>query len=223
MPVGHLPDGGRLPRGRGGGVGGATPVVATPQVDEPHDHDGQQNFPDHADIPVQAIHSPSRVTPSWPLTSLSEEETRLWGYRLGQCLTKGCLITLEGDLGAGKSVFARGVMRGLGVAEDWLPSPTFTLMNLYESGRLPVYHLDLYRLADPDELAVIGGESWMDGQGVCLVEWPGNGGDWLPPERLEVAMAAPSPDREDERILRFSAIGEIARQALGRLRREYGT
>ncbi len=108
----------------------------------------------------------------WVYISNAEEQTQQLGYALGALFDSPALILLRGDLGAGKSVFARGVARGLGI-DPQIPvtSPTFTLMNQYQ-GRLDLYHFDLYRLGDVDELIDIGFEDYAFGRGVALVEWP---------------------------------------------------
>ena len=102
----------------------------------------------------------------------SEAETEGFGQRLGAALQRPVTILLQGTLGAGKSVMARGIARGLGVPEDIpITSPTFTLMNHYPA-RIDLYHFDLYRLADTEELIEIGFDDFAHGQGVALVEWP---------------------------------------------------
>ncbi len=106
-------------------------------------------------------------------TAPTEADTRRLGERLSDLLRAGDLIFLTGDLGAGKSVMARGIARGLGI-EGPMPSPTFTLMQPYQ-GRMNVYHFDLYRLSSPDEVAEAGLEEYLFGDGVALVEWPFNG------------------------------------------------
>ena len=109
---------------------------------------------------------------SWSVVSDGESQTLELGWRLGQLLQQSTLVLLQGDLGAGKTVFARGIARGLGV-DPQIPitSPTFTLMNHYH-GRLDLYHFDLYRLSDPDELIELGFDDYAYGSGVSLVEWP---------------------------------------------------
>ncbi|MCK5825439.1 MAG: tRNA (adenosine(37)-N6)-threonylcarbamoyltransferase complex ATPase subunit type 1 TsaE [Desulfuromusa sp.] len=109
---------------------------------------------------------------SWSVVSDGESQTLELGWRLGQLLQQSALVLLQGDLGAGKTVFARGVARGLGV-DPQIPitSPTFTLMNHYH-GRLDLYHFDLYRLSDPDELIELGFDDYAYGLGVTLIEWP---------------------------------------------------
>lgn len=100
----------------------------------------------------------------------SEADTLRFAGRLSDMLKAGDSVLLHGDLGAGKSVFARGVARGMGVTGA-MPSPTFTLMIPYE-GNKKLYHFDLYRLNDPDEFYAAGLEEFIGGDGVALVEWP---------------------------------------------------
>lgn len=102
----------------------------------------------------------------------SEEETMAFASRLAPMLAAGDAVLLEGDLGTGKSVLARGIARGMGV-EGPMPSPTFTLMIPYEAAGRRLYHFDLYRLADPDEYYAAGLDEFVGGDGVAVVEWPG--------------------------------------------------
>ena len=102
----------------------------------------------------------------------SEADTTALAARVAPMLAAGDAVLLEGDLGAGKSVFARGIARGMGV-EGPMPSPTFTLMIPYEAGGRRLYHFDLYRLADPDEYYAAGLDEFVGGDGVAVVEWPG--------------------------------------------------
>ena len=106
------------------------------------------------------------------VVSDSESQTLDLGESLGRLLQQPTMILLQGDLGAGKTVFARGIARGLGV-DPQIPitSPTFTLMNHYQA-RLDLYHFDLYRLSDSDELIELGFDEYAYGSGVALVEWP---------------------------------------------------
>ncbi len=106
------------------------------------------------------------------VVSDGESQTLEFGKKLGRLLRQPTLVLLQGDLGAGKTVFARGIARGLGVdPEIPITSPTFTLMNYYQA-RLDLYHFDLYRLSDPDELIELGFDDYAFGSGVALVEWP---------------------------------------------------
>lgn len=100
----------------------------------------------------------------------SEQETEQLGNRLAQTLRPGDVIAFTGDLGAGKTAFTRGLARGLGVTER-VTSPTFTIVNEYEGGRLPLFHFDMYRLGSSDELFDIGWEDYLARNGVCAVEW----------------------------------------------------
>ena len=102
----------------------------------------------------------------------SEQETMALAARLSPMLSAGDTVLLEGDLGAGKSVLARGIARGMGV-EGPMPSPTFTLMIPYQGETGKFYHFDLYRLSDPDEYYAAGLDEFVGGDGVAVVEWPG--------------------------------------------------
>jgi tRNA threonylcarbamoyladenosine biosynthesis protein TsaE len=149
----------------------------------------------------------------WLTTTGSEHETLALGERIGRLLEQPQLILLQGDLGAGKTVLARGIARGLGVPERTpITSPTFTLMNHY-TARLDLYHFDLYRLSDPDELIELGFDEFAHGSGVALVEWPERLEDHGF-ERLRVALR-----REDEtrRRVRFDARGKACQDLLERL------
>lgn len=103
----------------------------------------------------------------------SESETETLGCRLGERLWPGAVVAFTGDLGAGKTAFTRGLARGLGIAER-VTSPTFTIVNEYEGGRLPLFHFDMYRLGGPEELFDIGWEDYLARGGVCAVEWSEN-------------------------------------------------
>ncbi len=100
----------------------------------------------------------------------SEQETVELGIKMGKLLEAGDIVLLYGDLGAGKTVLTRGLVQGLG-AKDVVTSPTYTLMHRYE-GRVPIYHFDLYRLSEPDEVLDLGYEEFFYGDGVSIVEWP---------------------------------------------------
>ena len=104
------------------------------------------------------------------------EQTEEIGVALGKILKAGTILAYEGDLGAGKTAFTRGLARGLG-AKDMVTSPTYTIVNEYLSGRLPLFHFDMYRLASSDDLWDIGWEDYLDRGGVCAVEWSENAAD----------------------------------------------
>ncbi len=103
----------------------------------------------------------------------SPEETELLAARLAVKLSPGAVVAYRGELGAGKTAFTRGLARGLGCSEP-VTSPTYTIVNEYLSGRLPLFHFDMYRLASAEELWDIGWEDYLDRGGVCAVEWSGN-------------------------------------------------
>ena len=105
--------------------------------------------------------------------TLSPQQTEQVGFALGKVLTAGTVLAYEGDLGAGKTAFTRGLTRGLG-ATDMVTSPTYTIVNEYLSGRLPLFHLDMYRLSSADDLWDIGWDDYLDRGGVCAVEWSEN-------------------------------------------------
>lgn len=100
----------------------------------------------------------------------SPEETYKVGYDLGNSAEKGQIFCMSGDLGVGKTVFTQGFAAGLGV-EDNVNSPTFTIVQEYEDGRIPLYHFDVYRFSDVSEMDEIGYEEYFYGEGVCLIEW----------------------------------------------------
>lgn len=100
----------------------------------------------------------------------SEKETWEFGVRLAQQAQPGSVFSLIGDLGVGKTVLTKGMAAGLGITEP-VSSPTFTIVQVYDEGRIPFYHFDVYRIADPEEMEEIGYEDYFFGDGVCLVEW----------------------------------------------------
>ena len=104
--------------------------------------------------------------------SFSADDTHALGVTLGQQAKPGDVCTLVGDLGVGKTVLTQGIAEGLGITEP-INSPTFTIVQVYEEGRLPFYHFDVYRIGDIEEMDEIGYEDYFYGDGVCLVEWAG--------------------------------------------------
>lgn len=121
------------------------------------------------------------------LETFGEQETRDFGRSLGKTAVPGEVICLDGDLGVGKTVLAQGFAEGLGIKGP-VASPTFTIVQTYDKGRLPFYHLDVYRLEDEDELEAIGGSEMLDGEGVCLVEWGSRVAGLLPQGTLYVLI-----------------------------------
>ena len=119
----------------------------------------------------------------------SAEETRALGAKLAVQLRRGDVVLLRGDLGAGKSEFARGVARGLGV-QGSVPSPSFTILNMYDEGRIPLYHFDWYRIHDSDEIGEMGFEEQLHGDGASLVEWSERAPEYVPDRALDISIRA---------------------------------
>jgi tRNA threonylcarbamoyladenosine biosynthesis protein TsaE len=135
--------------------------------------------------------------PTATLYSLSEEETVDLGRNMAQSLRGGELLILEGDLGMGKTVFARGIAAGLGIAQEEVRSPSFTLVHEYENGKLPLFHVDLYRIESVDEMEELGLDDLTQAGGVVMIEW----GDKLPPWFRRGALT-----------IRFHDLGEGSRR-----------
>ena len=131
-------------------------------------------------------------------TTNSPEETEALGASLAQELEPGAVLAFTGDLGAGKTAFVRGLARGLG-CPGRVTSPTFTIVNEYEGGRLPLFHFDMYRLASSEELFDIGWEDYLARGGVCAVEWSENIADALEGDLVRVDLRR--GDGENERII----------------------
>lgn len=121
------------------------------------------------------------------IESRSEKETYDLGYRIGMEAKAGDVFTLVGDLGVGKTIFTKGLAAGLGIKEA-VSSPTFTIVQIYEEGRLPFYHFDVYRIADVDEMDEVGYEDYIYGDGVTLIEWANLIRDILPDHYTEITI-----------------------------------
>ena len=117
----------------------------------------------------------------------SAQETYLLGFEIGQKAKKGQVYTMVGDLGVGKTVFTQGMARGLEIDEP-ISSPTFTIVQVYDEGRLPFYHFDVYRIGDIDEMDEIGFEDYVYGEGVSLIEWANLIEEILPEEHIEITI-----------------------------------
>lgn len=117
----------------------------------------------------------------------SPEETFALGEKIGRQARKGQVYTLTGDLGTGKTVFTQGVAAGLGIREP-VNSPTFTIVQVYEEGRLPFYHFDVYRIGDIEEMEEIGYDDYFFGEGICLIEWAELIEDILPENRISITI-----------------------------------
>lgn len=144
----------------------------------------------------------------------SAEDTQALGARFARVLDPGCIVYLRGPLGTGKTTLVRGLLRALG-HEGTVRSPTFTLVEPYEAGGRRLLHLDLYRLADPEELEYLGLRDFLDGEAIILVEWPERGRGMLPPADLEAALDYAG----DGRACTLSTATERGRRIMARLKK----
>lgn len=117
----------------------------------------------------------------------SPQETKELGKKMAERAKPGDVFTLVGDLGVGKTVFTQGIAEGLGIDEP-VNSPTFTIVQEYESGRMPFYHFDVYRIGDPEEMDEIGFDDYIYGDGLCLVEWADLIEEILPEKRVAIRI-----------------------------------
>ena len=135
------------------------------------------------------------------------EETFEAGRKIGMNAKPGQIYTLTGDLGVGKTVFTQGVAAGLGITEP-VNSPTFTIIQEYEDGRLPFYHFDVYRIGDLEEMEEIGYDDYFFGQGICLIEWAELIEEILPEKRIEVTIEKDLDKGFDYRKITIEERGE---------------
>ena len=138
--------------------------------------------------------------------TFSAKETRALGRKMGECAKPGTVICLNGDLGTGKTVFTQGFAEGLGITEP-VTSPTFTIIQEYEEGRLPFYHFDVYRIGDPEEMDEIGYEDYFYGNGACLIEWAELIEELLPEERCEILIEKDPEKGFDYRKITVRTLG----------------
>ena len=141
------------------------------------------------------------------IESFSAEETYALGEKIGQEAKPGQVYTLIGDLGVGKTVFTQGVPAGLGITEP-VSSPTFTIVQIYEEGRMPFYHFDVYRIGDPEEMEEVGFEDCIYGEGLCLIEWANLIEEILPPAYTQVRIEKDLSRGFDYRKITLTRIGE---------------
>jgi len=149
------------------------------------------------------------------ITSGPEQTWRI-GQLLGKLLNAGDTVCLYGDLGAGKTNFTYGIARGLDVQDQYITSPTFTLVNEYQ-GRVPLYHIDLYRLQNPDELEGIGFDDYVESDGATVIEWAERAEDELPVERLSIYLSSLD---DNGREIGFLAEGERYKNLLETLKKD---
>ena len=148
---------------------------------------------------------PRELEPAAVYLSGSPDQTRLLGEAVGKHVCAGDLIALVGELGSGKTLFVGGLARGLGVDPTaYVSSPTFTIMHRY-LGRLPLYHIDLYRIDTPAALSTVGLEEYLEGDGVAAVEWAERGAGIFPKERLTVRLRQTG---SEARAIDLQAVGD---------------
>jgi len=148
------------------------------------------------------------------LVSHSSLHTERLGERLAAHAEPGTVVALWGELGAGKTVLARGIAIGLGIDEESVTSPTFIILREHLGGRLPMYHLDLYRL-EASQLGSTGWEEAIDAGGVTVIEWPDRAGDLLPPDRVDVRLEHVA---ETKRTVTIEPTGPRSRRIVDTLR-----
>lgn len=136
----------------------------------------------------------------------SPEETFRLGRKLGEAAIPGQVFTLNGDLGTGKTVFTQGFAKGLGIEEP-VNSPTFTIVQVYDEGRLPLYHFDVYRIGDIEEMEEVGFEDYVMGDGVSLIEWADLIREILPEKRTAVRIEKDLEQGFDYRKITIEELG----------------
>lgn len=146
------------------------------------------------------------------IESFQMEDTFKLGEIIGQNIEAGQVLCLLGDLGTGKTVFTQGFAKGLGITEP-VNSPTFTIVQEYESGRLPLYHFDVYRIEDIEEMYEIGYEDYFYGQGICLIEWSNLIEELLPEERIVITINKDLEKGFDYRIIKLEEIGNTKNES----------
>lgn len=140
--------------------------------------------------------------------ALTEPELVAWGVRLGRQIVPPLVITLDGDLGAGKTTLARAICEGFGVRDE-VTSPTFAIVHVYEAPKASVYHIDLYRLDGPRDLQNIGWDDLVQSDAILLIEWPERAGELLPPDHLPIQLR--QVDGEPDRRVLYAG-GHVGHQ-----------
>lgn len=140
------------------------------------------------------------------LTLAGLAQTQAFGRQLGRLARPGDIILLTGDLGAGKTTLTQAIGTGLEVPDHcYITSPTFSLLHEYP-GRIPLYHMDLYRLAGEEEIEELGFEEYIYGHGLTVIEWPERLGDLTPRDYLEIQLASPSPETRELTLIAHGAM-----------------
>ena len=140
------------------------------------------------------------------IETFNPEETYKLGFELGEKAAPGQVYTLTGDLGVGKTVFTQGFAKGLGIEEP-VSSPTFTIVQVYDEGRMPFYHFDVYRIGDVEEMDEIGYEDYIMGEGACLIEWANLIEEIIPENRTEITIEKDLEKGFDYRKITIDTIG----------------
>lgn len=144
-----------------------------------------------------------------------ETDTDQLGAWIGESITEGCVIELNGQLGAGKTRLVRAICSSLGIETTQVNSPTFVLLQLYTDGRIPVAHFDTYRLGDIDEFLAIGADEFTQGNDwLCLIEWAERVSDCLPEDRMRIDILATG---ESSRRFRLTSTGRVSAELLHRI------
>lgn len=144
----------------------------------------------------------------------NEKETKALARRCAAVLKPGAIVCLMGDLGAGKTAFVKGAAQALKIKGDQVCSPTYVLMNVYEDGRLPLYHFDLYRLGETQEIGALGYEEFLYGEGVSIIEWADRFGGLMPEECLIINI---EHKKETKRKITLKACGESYEKILQKI------
>lgn len=126
---------------------------------------------------------------------------------MGESIKPGTVIAMDGDLGAGKTLFTQGLAEGMGITEP-VNSPTFTIMQIYDTGRIPLYHFDAYRIEDPMEMDEIGFDDYIYGDGVCVIEWAKQIEELLPDSYINMTLNRDPSKGFDYRIIEITEVGK---------------
>ena len=157
----------------------------------------------------------------WRLALADADETAALAARLAELVGAGDVVALWGDLGVGKTAFARGLIRAAGDADEEVPSPTFTLVQIYDAGAAPIWHFDLYRLNGPEDIWELGFDDALE-EAVSLIEWPERLGRQLPLRRLDVELAFAPERGATARRARLIGRGPDWARRVARLESEHG-
>lgn len=152
--------------------------------------------------------------------SNSIEDTMNIAINLSKHLFPGSVVCLSGDLGAGKTAFTQGIGKGLGITE-YITSPTYTIINEYYSGRIPLYHFDVYRLENSEEMLELGCDEYFYGNGTTVIEWADNVYDIIPKYRLWITIS--TINEPDKRLIHFEACGDEYEDMLKELKKHENT